>query len=62
MQIYDPVNPQNNVASNYSDMDRKAIVDAAYDGLDALTEAHHSDTKGRAVNRWKDVLGPSFRA
>lgn len=62
IQIYDPVNPNNNVAANYSEAERRAIVEAANDVLDALTEAHHSDTKGRAVGLWKDVLGPSFKA
>ncbi len=61
IHIYDPVNCENNVAANYSDIERGTIVEAAYDALDAVTEAHHSDTKGRAVSLWKDVLGPSFR-
>lgn len=61
IRVFDPVNLDNNVAENYSDADRRLIIDAAYDALDALTEAHHSDTKGRATLRWKEVLGPSFR-
>ena len=62
IQIYDPVNPDNNVAANYSEAERGVIVEAANDALDALTKAHHSDTKGRAVSLWKDVLGQSFKA
>lgn len=62
IRVFDPVNLDNNVAANYSDEDRRLMVDAAYDALDALTEAHHSDTKGRSTLRWKEVLGPSFRA
>lgn len=61
VEIYDPVNPENNVASKYSDSDRQKIVEAAYDALDALTEAHHATTKGRAVERWQSVFGASFR-
>ena len=61
IEIYDPVNPENNVASQYGLDDRNLLVSAARDALDALTEAHYSDTKGRAVDAWRDVLGPSFR-
>ena len=61
IEIYDPVNPENNVASQYGLDDRNLLVSAARDALDALTEAHCSDTKGRAVEAWRDVLGPSFR-
>ncbi len=59
--IMDPVNPMNNVAANYTEADRKVFVEAASDALDSLTEAHPSDTKGRAVTLWKEVMGPSFR-
>lgn len=60
LQIVDPVNPENNVAAQYSDSDRSAIVGAAADALDAITEAHYSTTQGRAVEMWRIVLGPSF--
>ena len=61
VQMFDPVNPDNNVTDNYSDRDRKIIVEACADALDALTEAQYADTKGRAINLWKEVLGPSFK-
>lgn len=61
IRIIDPVNPENNVASRYSENDRKAIVEAGHDALDALLEAREADTKGRAVACWQDVLGPSLR-
>ncbi|MXX34910.1 MAG: nucleotidyltransferase [Gemmatimonadetes bacterium] len=61
IEIFDPVNPQNNVASRYEVGDRDLLVSAARDALDALTEAHYSDTRGRALDAWRDVLGPSFR-
>jgi tRNA nucleotidyltransferase (CCA-adding enzyme) len=60
IQIFDPVNPQNNVAAQYSEVNRSAIVEAAADALDAITEAHYATTQGRAVEMWKLVLGPSF--
>ena len=61
VKIFDPVNAENNVAENYSEQDRIALVEACADALDALTEAQFSDTKGRAVSLWKEVLGPSFK-
>ncbi len=60
MEIYDPVNPDNNVAVRYSDAQRRVIVDAAAEAADALSEARYSDTKKRAVERWQSVFGTSF--
>ncbi len=60
IQIFDPVNPENNIARRYTDLERQKIVDAAYDALDALAEAHHATTKGRALEKWQSILGPSF--
>jgi tRNA nucleotidyltransferase (CCA-adding enzyme) len=61
MQIFDPVNPKNNVASQYTENHRRLIVVAAQDALDALNEAHTAATKGHAVQMWQVVLGSSFR-
>ena len=60
IEIFDPVNPTNNVARQYSASDRDMIVEGAHDALDALVEAHHATTQGRAVALWRLVLGPSF--
>jgi len=60
MEIFDPVNPDNNVASSYTVTDRNRIVEAAKDALDAITEAEYANTKGRAVDCWKRIFGPSF--
>ena len=60
IEIFDPVNPENNVASMYTENDRLKIVEAAHNALDAIHEAKHSNTKTRAVERWQAVLGPSF--
>ncbi len=62
IEIFDPVNPENNVASRYSSYDRDRIVEAAHDALDALGEAHYATTKGRAVDLWQTVFGLSFTA
>lgn len=61
IEIFDPVNPANNVAAEYSDQERRRIVDAAQEGLERLAEAKHATTKGRAVDCWQDILGPSFQ-
>lgn len=61
IQIFDPVNAENNVASDYSDSNRKKLVERAQDSLEALAEARYATTKGRAEELWQDVFGPSFR-
>ncbi len=61
IEVFDPVNPDNNVAAKYSEGNRKKIVDAAADALDALTEARYATTKGRSVAMWQVVFGPSFQ-
>lgn len=61
IRIFDPVNPDNNVAKNYTDADRQAIVRAAHDALDALGEARFATTKTEAVECWQDILGVGFR-
>lgn len=61
VQIFDPVNAKNNVASQYTENNRKLIVEAAQDALDALNEAHTASTKADAVAMWRVVLGTSFR-
>ena len=61
IEIFDPVNENNNVASVYDDTHRKKIVTAAQDALEAISEARFATTRGRAIECWQDVLGPSFR-
>lgn len=61
IQIFDPVNPANNVASKYDDAARQMMVNAAEDALDAIAFARRATTKGDALAQWQKVLGPSFR-
>ena len=61
INVLDPINPDNNVASRYSISDRNALVRAAQDAADAIREAYYSSTKSRAVEHWQAILGPSFR-
>lgn len=61
MEIFDPVNETNNVAAVYDESHRQKIVSAAQDALEAISEARFATTRGRAIECWQDVLGPSFR-
>lgn len=61
IQIYDPVNPENNVAGQYTEADRKAMVEVAEDAADAIAFARRATTKTDAVSYWQMVLGPSFQ-
>ncbi|WP_280331288.1 CBASS oligonucleotide cyclase [Nocardia wallacei] len=61
IEIFDPVNPTNNVARGYEEADRQRIVDAASEALDAITEARFATTKAQAVECWQVVLGSRFR-
>jgi hypothetical protein len=60
MEIFDPVNPENNVAARYTDANRRAIVEAAAEAADRIAEARFSDTKSRAIASWQAVMGKSF--
>lgn len=60
MEVFDPVNPNNNVVKDYSLADRQTLANAAAEALDAISEAAYADTKGRATACWKRVFGPGF--
>lgn len=61
IEIFDPVNPNNNIAKNYEEADRQAIITAASEAFDALCEARYATTKGEAVACWQDILGRGFK-
>jgi tRNA nucleotidyltransferase (CCA-adding enzyme) len=60
IEIFDPVNPDNNVAARYTETNRRAIIEAAAEAADHIAEARFSDTKGRAITLWQAVMGRSF--
>jgi tRNA nucleotidyltransferase (CCA-adding enzyme) len=60
IQVWDPVNPDNNVASSYTDQDRGRLVDRASASLDAVSWASQAQTKGDANEAWRTLFGPSF--
>lgn len=61
IEVFDPVNPDNNVAFRYGAYERDLIVSAAEDGLDALVYAKHATSKAEAVDSWQIVLGTRFK-
>lgn len=61
VEVLDPVNLANNVGSRYSEGDRRRIVTAAHNALDALGEARFATTKGDELSCWQDVLGTGFK-
>ena len=61
VQIIDPVNEENNVATLYTDAEADAIVEAALDAGDALDAALAAPTKQETVYYWRKVFGPSFQ-
>lgn len=62
VEIFDPVNSQNNVAADMSEGMRRLLVNKAEEALDALSYAKTSQTKGDALQCWQDVMGTSFNA
>lgn len=60
IQVWDPVNPANNVARTYTDNDRQRLVKAATTALEEIAWAAHAPTKGDANEAWRTVLGPGF--
>ncbi|ABD09520.1 hypothetical protein ThrDRAFT_04174 [Frankia casuarinae] len=61
IEIFDPVNPENNAARLYTMKDQQRIVTAAERALDAITEARHATTRAQAIECWQVVLGDRFR-
>lgn len=61
IEIFDPVNPTNNIAKNYGEANRQAIVTAAHEALNAIDEARYATTKTQAAECWQDILGRGFK-
>ncbi|MYY18194.1 MULTISPECIES: CBASS oligonucleotide cyclase [unclassified Streptomyces] len=60
IQVWDPVNPENNVTSTYTELDRQRLVKHAKSTLDTVAWAAHATTKGDANDAWRELFGPSF--
>ena len=61
VEVFDPVNPENNVAAGYTLADRHRLVSAAEEAADAISEALYATTKSRAIDCWQRVFGTTFR-
>ena len=61
VQIIDPVNAKNNVASLYTVAQTDAIVEAALEAGDAIDAALAAPTKQETIFYWRRLFGPSFQ-
>lgn len=62
VEVFDPVNPENNVASDFTESKRRKLVELAVEALDALSYARTSQTKNEALECWRELMGSSFDA
>ena len=60
IQVWDPVNPLNNVARTYKEADRQRLVKAANTTLEEVAWGIQAPTKGEANDAWRRVFGPGF--
>ncbi|WP_405361964.1 CBASS oligonucleotide cyclase [Kitasatospora sp. NBC_00085] len=60
IQVWDPVNPENNVARGYSELDRQRLVNHAKTTLDTITMAAYASSNGEALDAWRELFGPAF--
>ena len=61
INIIDPVNSKNNVASLYTSENKKLILAEALKAADAIEYATCATTKTEAIDQWRRVFGSSFR-
>jgi len=60
VQIFDPVNPENNVAGRMDNWRRQALVNVADEALDLASAASSAHTKAAANEYYRWLLGTSF--
>ena len=60
IRVFDPVNPENNVARKYNNSDKEVIINEAVDAGDAIEAALRAPTKGLTLEYWRKVFGTSF--
>lgn len=61
IQVWDPVNPDNNVAGTYTDQDRLRLVEHANTALEDVAWAASAPTRGEANDAWRELFGPTFQ-
>jgi tRNA nucleotidyltransferase (CCA-adding enzyme) len=62
VEIFDPVNPENNVATDVTETSRRQLVEMSAQALDTLAYARTCQTKGEALECWREIMGGSFTA
>jgi hypothetical protein len=60
MQVWDPVNPANNIVRGYTGYARQRLVNRCEEALDQVVWAATTTTKGSAVAAWRTLFGPTF--
>lgn len=60
VEIFDPVNPSNNLGAEITEPGRQLLVSLAANALDALSYARNSQTKEDALQCWRELMGASF--
>lgn len=61
VQVFDPVNPENNVAADYDHSHLNSLVDASIAAGDAIDSAFYAPTKKETVDYWREIFGNTFR-
>ncbi|MFF7903657.1 CBASS oligonucleotide cyclase [Streptomyces sp. NPDC007920] len=61
IQVWDPVNPDNNVAGTYTEQDRLRLVEHANTALEDVAWAAGAPTRGEANDAWRELFGPTFQ-
>jgi tRNA nucleotidyltransferase (CCA-adding enzyme) len=62
VEIFDPVNHENNVASDMTEAKRQQLASLADKALDALSYAKTCQTKAEALECWQELMGAGFNA
>jgi tRNA nucleotidyltransferase (CCA-adding enzyme) len=60
IQVWDPVNPANNIVKQYTDADRVKLVALAADAFEEINWAALAPTKGDANEAWRTLFGTTF--
>lgn len=60
VNIFDPVNPENNVGDSLDFFKKEEIIEKADDALGYLSHATQASTKTQAVSSLKQIFGSSF--
>jgi tRNA nucleotidyltransferase (CCA-adding enzyme) len=60
VQVWDPVNPDNNIVKLYTDLERARLVDLAKNSFEEINWAALAPTKGDANQAWRTLLGATF--